>query len=271
MRRQPVDDYDGPFTKGVDVSRWQGPLDWDVIRKNNPDIDFVFIRTGDGSTADKEFSNNWENSSGLIRGSYHYLRADRGGEDQAKLALKLIDRRGGMLDHDLPPALDLEGGARNNLSGGIFTGDEDKLPIDLVAEEALAFLDTTEKELGVRPLVYTGQAFHWWFSQARPDLAKLFAKYPLWLPSYTDKPLMPVDKEGNAFPWKQWTFWQYTAKGSVMGIKGEVDVNYFRGTRSDLISFVKSLRTEETKEEPEDPYREIGELFVKLVKLANKT
>lgn len=275
MRRQPVDKYDGPTVKGIDVSRWQGALDWDVIRKNNPDIVFAISRTGDGSTPDRYFADNWKNSQGLIRGSYHYFRADRGGEAQAKGVVRLIESAGGMLSHDLPPALDLEDGARKNLKRGVFTGEEENLPVDLVVDEAIAFLETVEEELGVTPLVYTGQTFHWWLSQARPDLAKLFSKYPLWLPSYTSEPLMPVDKEGNAFPWDKWSLWQYTSKGDVMGIPGGVDMNYFRGNRGDLLNFLSSLRLNGNTGQKENPseeliYKEMGELFARMVSLAKK-
>lgn len=44
----------------------------------------------------------------------------------------------------------------------------------------------------------------------------------LWLAAYSSSPRVPA-------PWKSWTFWQYSSSGSVPGIAGRVDLNYFSG------------------------------------------
>jgi lysozyme len=241
MRRQPNDDYQGVTTLGIDVSKWQGDIRWVKV----PDlVHFAIIRTGDGRDRDGKFDKNWKGAGqrGLIRGSYHYLRADRDGKAQAALAHKLITDAGGLRSTDLPPAVDLEGGAFKNLPGGLLGGTAD-LPVEMVAEETLEFLEETEKLFGVLPLIYSGQTFHWKLSQRRPDLAEEFAKYPFWLASInTPEPWMPVDQEGNLFPWDKWTFYQFSSTGQVDGIPGNVDMNYFRGDREELEAFISSLR-----------------------------
>lgn len=165
--------------------------------------------------------------------------------------MRLIAEAGGLDPTDFPPCLDLEGGASKNLPGGVFVGGETQLPVHLVAEEALEFLQTIEAGLGVTPMVYTGQAFHWWFSQGAPELAALFAKYPLWLASYSKEPAMPVDNQGVAFPWPQWSIWQHTGSGKVAGVTGAVDVNKFRGTLLDMETFITNQRHK--VEKPQDP------------------
>jgi len=246
MRRQCVDNYSGPTTLGIDVSKYQGNIKWDKLRLA---VKFVISRTGDGRSTDSKFQTNWKETGklGLIRGTYHYFRADRDGKTQAEKVIDQIESAGGLKETDLPPALDLEGGAIKNLPGGVFTGQAAELPIDLLVEECLEFLEVIENHYDVTPIVYTGQAFHWWLSQGRSDLAEKFAKYPLWLPSYSSCALMPVNRAGKGFPWKQWSIWQYSSKGKVAGIKGDVDVNKFRGTEDQLKEFVKSLRHQKTQ------------------------
>ncbi len=241
MRRQCVDNYSGPTTLGIDVSKYQGDIKWDEVGSL---VKFVISRAGDGQSRDSKFQINWKKTGKLdfIRGTYQYFRADRDGKTQAEKVIDQIESAGGLKKTDLPPALDLEGGAIKNLPGGVFTGQAAELPIDLLVEECLEFLEVIENHYGVTPIVYTGQAFHWWLSQGRPDLAEKFTKYPLWLPSYSSCALMPVDRVGKGFPLKQWSIWQYSSKGTIGGIEGNVDINKFRGTEDQLKEFVKSLR-----------------------------
>jgi len=266
MRRQP-DPYRGPTTLGIDVSSWQGHILWDtLIKVDRNNVSFAICRTGDGITPDKNFIRNWTESKkvGLIRGSYHYFRADRDGKAQADLILKLLKDAGGLTVEDLPPAIDIEAGAATNLPGGVVSGT-DKLSADVVVEESLEFLETLEKALGVTPIVYTGQAFHWWLSQARPELAVKFTKYPLWVPSYTSIPIIPADTEGNLFPWPQWHIWQFTKSGTVPGIRGSVDLNKFRGTLEEFQAFVASLHLKAETNLVVDPKDLIRDEMKKLI------
>ncbi len=148
---------------------------------------------------------------------------------------------------------------------------KENLPIPLVVEECLEFLQTIEDYYGCTPLVYTGQAFHWWLSQARPQLAVKFERYPLWIASYvTTYPYMPVNTDGDAFPWPTWSLWQYTSKGKVRGIDGDVDLNWFRGDLLSLQEFIVSLRGIDAVESPPTPMRELlAEAKVLLVQLAH--
>jgi lysozyme len=247
MRRQPVDNYVGPVTIGIDVSHWQGDIDWDMVATTP--VKFAWIRTGDGKDEDRWFHDNWKEAKrvGLIRGVYHFFRADRDGRTQALMVVKMIREAGGFDPQDFTVALDFEGGVNKNLPGGVFEGGAAKLPIGLVVEEALEFMATIQEELGVIPMMYTAQAFHWWLSQARPDLAEQFRQFPLWLPSYSKHPMMPVDTDGVGFPWEQWTIWQHTSKGRVPGIDGDCDMNKFRGDEQQMYSYIQSLHPSQKK------------------------
>lgn len=246
MQRKPVDRYEGPKTLGIDVSRWQGNIDWPAVAADEDGVAFAIVRTGDGRGRDRNFTRNVKaaRDAGLLVGSYHYLRADRDGLTQAELVCELWEKAGGFRKGlDIPPALDLEHGIRNDLPGGVWEGPGDDLPLDIVVEEALEFLSAVETRLGARPIVYTGQAFHWWFSQGNPGHAAKFAPYPLWLASYSKRPRMPVDRHGTGFPWPIWTFWQTTGHGEVDGVRGNVDLDYFRGSRAELVQWIASTPT----------------------------
>lgn len=260
MKRQPAPKYAGPTTKGIDVSKWQGLVDYATLAKNS-DIKFVIARTGDGQDTDSQFLTNWAmaKANGFLVGSYHYFRADRGGMAQAHLVADLLLLRAGFqAGVDIPPAIDIEDGSWKNLSKGIFDGPGAEIPTAKVMEECLEFLRVLESRLGVRPIVYTGQAFHWKVSQQENSLPLFehymqeFSQYPLWIPSYGSSVLLPVDTDGHFMPWTSWTFWQHTSKASYKGVKTEVDGNFFRGSYEDLISFIRYSKLTDSRKESED-------------------
>ena len=228
----------------MDVSKWQQHLVLPAIFKQNPDIRFCICRTGDGKDLDHWFPKFYQQTmdNNVIPGSYHYFRADRDGRTQAESMSEALGRAGFVPGRHLPPAVDFEDGASLNLPGGVYNGAGKVLPIHQVHEELLEFLTELEKLCGVVPMLYTGQTFHWWMSQAQPELAKEYAKYPLWTPSYTsnhDKysPRLPADAAGNAFPWAKPTIWQYTGEGKLEGARAKLDLNVFFGTEVDLAEF----------------------------------
>lgn len=244
MKRKPAPAYNGPTTLGLDISKWQSMIhkSMPVIAESNPDLKFCICRTGDGKTPDPDFDVNYKAvvDAGLIPGSYHYLRADRDGDTQAYSMIRMLEQVKYDPSAHLPPVVDLEDGAQTNLPEGVYTGSNSVLPRQQVHEETLEMLARLELELGVRPMLYTGQAFHWWYSQGNPQFAQEYAKYPLWLPSYGTRALMPVDKDGNFFPWQQWTIWQFTNKGTLNGTSYKLDLNYFRGSLEDLKNFIRA-------------------------------
>src|SRR6188508_74828 len=66
---------DGATTKGIDVSKWQGTINWPAVKQGG--VQFAFIRLSDGANyKDPKFATNWAGakSAGIIRGVYQFFR-----------------------------------------------------------------------------------------------------------------------------------------------------------------------------------------------------
>ena len=96
----------GPTLEGVDVSVYQEVIDWDALA--NSEIKYAIMRTGYGTgTLDTQFERNWAESErvGMIRGVYHFFRANQDVVTQARI---MLDRMGPMRPGMLPPTIDIE-------------------------------------------------------------------------------------------------------------------------------------------------------------------
>lgn len=192
---------------GMDVSHYQGKIQWDSIERSKVDfpLDFVFIRATAGKNAtDTEFLRNWKNSknAGFIRGAYHYYRPDENSVLQADNFIKTVALHKG----DLPPVIDIE-----------------KVPsgqsLDSLKSGLKRYLAKVEKHYGVKPIIYSGESFYTDF------LKEEFTGYNLWIANYSF-----FEDEIR----KEWLFWQFTDKGAVKGIDGTIDVNIYNGSLQDL-------------------------------------
>ena len=93
------------YTPGIDVSHWQGQIDWPAVRSAGKI--FAFIKATEGTSyQDPAFPANWQGSkaAGLRRGAYHFFRPAQDPAKQADLFLRTVPQAPG----DLPPALDME-------------------------------------------------------------------------------------------------------------------------------------------------------------------
>jgi uncharacterized protein (TIGR03382 family) len=200
----------GKTVKGVDVSHWQGSINWSKVYGDG--YRFVIMKASEGTGyTDDTFKTNWAaaKKAGLVRGAYHFFRPKYDGVAQAKHFVSVM---GKLSTTDLPPVLDLE--------------VQDGVSDATVISRAKAFLETVEKLSGKRPVIYTGYFFT---SLGSPSG---FAKYPLWVAHWgVSCPNIP---SGG---WKKWSFWQNTNKASVSGISGGVDGDKFNGTLADLKAF----------------------------------
>jgi uncharacterized protein (TIGR03382 family) len=205
----------GPTVKGIDVSAYQGLIDWAAARADG--VEYAFIRASDGTSfLDAQFDRNWDavRAQGILRGAYQFFRPDQDPIAQADLLLGKIANSPG----DLPPVIDVE--------------DAGGLPPDAVAAAVGAWLDRVRPVIGREPIIYTG--FYFWRDQV--GAADMTAS-PLWHAQYTT-----ADCPNIAPPWPDWAFWQYTATGAVAGIAGAVDIDRFNGTREDLATFAAGER-----------------------------
>lgn len=198
--------------QGIDVSHWQGSIDWSRVKASGKR--FVFIKATEGkSYRDQEFLSNVNGArlAGMLVGAYHFVNAVTVADAKLEAAnfVSRLQAAGGASRFELPPVMDYENNP-GNLSRSV---------IDAIA---LAFLQEVERLSGRKPIVYTGNGFAQNFSSA-------LSGYDLWIARYSNT-RVPDD----APAWKTWHFWQYTDSGQVDGIRGGVDVNVYRGTLDEL-------------------------------------
>lgn len=185
---------------GVDLSKWQGAVDFGRIRAAGKTYVFVKLTEGDDDV-DPDYARNvaGARAAGLYAGSYHFYSTDDTAEAQFDNLSRHLDLKPG----DLPPVIDIEVLSKSSLPD--------------LASQLTTFLELIENRYGVKPIIYSGENF-------ANDHLKGFADYPLWLAEYTGatQPQLPLD-------WQVWTFWQHSQSGRVDGVDGDVDLDRFNG------------------------------------------
>jgi lysozyme len=233
--------------EGIDVSHWQSPdgqpeIDWQQVAAAGKE--FAFIK----ASQDVDFVDPWyvrnrarARVAGLMVGAYHFADPDpapalavASGRAQADHFLATADIASG----DLPPVLDLE--RANGLA-----------PPQLEAWSR-AFLERVHERTGVRGVIYTSPNF-WRNNLADTDWFATNGYRVLWIAHWTTSPNPTVP----ASDWAGfgWTFWQYTSKGTVAGIDGNVDLDRFDG--GDLSSVAIELAGE-GGDPPPPPFKDIA-------------
>ncbi len=181
---------------GVDVSRWQGGINWDAFN-----LDFAILKAtgGDGGLyKDGQFTNNarWPRPWG----AYHFAG---GGSPEAEAThfAHVIAGTG----WTLPPTLDWEVTAQMG-----WAGRRAAEAVDWIHR----FQGVIGDRFGVTPMLYTGA-----YVVGIQGGPQSLTRYPLWLAAYTNQPI-------PCGPWgANWTAWQYSSTGRVPGIAGNVDMN----------------------------------------------
>ena len=205
----------GQFVSGIDVSNWQGTIDWDEV-KNDGQV-YAWSKATEGMTyQDPQFINNITNglSAGVVMGAYHFARPDNNlaTEDAANFLTHASQYIGPGF---LPPVLDLE----NPYSGGqailltdLFTSSE-------LSIWALEWMNIVENETGVAPMIYINGNYANYLNSS-------LNAYGLWF-AQPDELMTPPTNIGS---WSNWSFKQYSWWGDVSGIVGDVDLNIFNGS-----------------------------------------
>jgi len=194
---------------GIDISHYQGKVDWNEMRTSHHPIEYIFIRATMGiSGKDQRFKENWKKAKqhNYIRGAYHYYRPNENSTKQFENYKSTVKIEGG----DFIPILDIE--------------KESKLGRENLREGVLNWLKLAEQEYGVKPMIYTGLKFYQYILKGYVD------EYPLWIAAYSGKHRLKNEK---------WTFHQFTEKVKVKGIKTTVDGNDFNGEIEDLKKMCK--------------------------------
>lgn len=195
----------GPVLRGIDVSEHQGKIDWEAVKDGG--FDFAFVRigyrgytVGSIKTDDRALENlAGARAAGLDVGVYFYAQAVSPAE-AAEEAAWCLDFLAGQ-DLDLPLVYDWEWVGPSARTGGM-----DKATLT----ECVTTFCNAIRDGGYDPMVY----FNAHLSRDLLDLEALTA-YPWWFAQYKDQ----LD-----FPYRV-DVWQYTEKGTVPGIEGDVDID----------------------------------------------
>jgi GH25 family lysozyme M1 (1,4-beta-N-acetylmuramidase) len=192
--------------KGIDVSQWQGEIDWQKVKKAG--VEFAIIKAGYGNDAtqrDKQFLANISGAkaAGIPVGVYWFSYATTVAEAKQEALACLDVIKGYTLEY--PVFFDFEYASADYAkdNGVIITKA-------LATSFALAFMQTLDKA-GYYAANYTNLDYY----QNYFDDAKL-QNYDLWLAHYG------VNKKSV----DRANIWQYSETGSVDGITGKVDLNY---------------------------------------------
>lgn len=186
--------------KGIDVSEWQGNIDFKKVKDEG--IEIVYIRAGQGfSYKDSKFERNYEEAkkNGLKVGVYHYVTA-RNIEDaknQAKFFVSLISGK----EIDCKLAMDFE--SFGNLSK------------EQINEIAIEYMNEVKRLSKKEVIVYSNTY------DAKYIFSKEVAKNPLWVAQYG------VSKPQSNGKWNIWEGFQYSSSGRIKGINGNVDLDKY--------------------------------------------
>lgn len=195
-----MDPSSNKIYQGIDVSEWQGNIDYSGVASSN--IQVVYIKASEGSQyKDSQFENNYANAKAhrLKVGFYHYVTAKttEQADQQAKFFVSVIAGK----EPDCKLAMDFE------QFGNLSTAQ--------ISSIALTFIQTVEKVSGKKAIVYSD------LYNTQAVFNSSLAPYALWIADYG------VSKPGNSNVWPVWVGFQYSDTGRISGIGGNVDLDKF--------------------------------------------
>lgn len=202
---------------GIDVSKWQGKIDWAAARQAGTRFAFIKATEG-GDHVDERFLENWYGAkqAGIPRGAYHFVYWCRPAHEQADWFKRNVPND----PEALPPVLDLEWNGHSKTC-------PKTLPRAQALEKIRVMLREMEAHTGKRPIIYTDITFH------KDVLTGELNDYAYWLRSVAAE---PEERYEN----RRWMMWQWTTTGRVPGIRGDVDRNAFYGSQDDWRRFMAS-------------------------------
>lgn len=202
---------------GIDVSKWQGDVDWDAVASTS--VRFVIMRATIGNTATKArfVDPRYEEylagatANGLVVGAYHRANVGLADGDATREANFFVDNAQ-IANGDVLPVLDIE--------------DAHGLTVGELQDWVRTWVKRVYARTGVRPMLYTSPNF--WRVNMGDTIWFADRGYPLWIADWRGNtaPEVPAANWGG----QGWTFWQWTSKGTVAGITTEVDRDRFNGT-----------------------------------------
>ena len=189
--------------QGIDVSYHQGTIDWEKV-KNSGQVDFAIIRCGIGMDQTNQDDTQWENNTsecerlGIPYGTFLYSYADtvEKARSEAQHVIRLVQGK----NLTYPIYYDMEDNSVMN-----------KIDSKTAGEIAQTFLNTLEANGYKNVAVYSSKSLF-----ETKLTADIFNRYPRWVAHYNDT----CGYQGS------YHMWQYTNKGQIDGITGNVDLDY---------------------------------------------
>jgi lysozyme len=189
--------------KGIDVSHYQGNISWRAIAESG-DVKFSYLKATEGSKyKDPNFmkNSNGAAANGIPTGAYHFYTASSTGIDQASNFIATVPKGKGKL----PPAVDIEGVATKQ---------------DAFKEELNNYVEMVTEHYGQKPIFYvTSEVYNLLYDD--------YKGFYFWIINVNSSPVV-----------KGWTFWQYSSKGKIPGINGNVDLNQYKGSLWDFNNLI---------------------------------
>lgn len=191
------------FREGIDVSRYQGVIDWARVGAD-ANVSFVFIKATEGSSlVDPTYAYNLAGArqAGLSVGSYHFYRPRISVDEQVANMTAVVQKR----DQDIVPLIDIE------TTGGV--------PNDKFVADLEVFVERITAHYGKKPILYTYQNFY------NKYLVGTFRGYHWVMAKYKDEVPLLTDNV-------DYMMWQYTQTGRIPGIRTNVDRIRIMGNHS---------------------------------------
>lgn len=185
---------------GIDLSHYQGEVFWETVGENTK-MAYVYLKaTEGGDRIDEMYERNINlaHRYGLKVGSYHFYRPKT---EQIK-QLENFKTQCLPGEQDLIPMIDIE--TKQGLSTEEF------------CDSLMKFLTLVEDAYKQKPLLYTGKNFY------NKYLLGKVNDYQLMIAQYTEHEPVLADE-------RDFTLWQYTGKGRIVGVSGYIDKSRFMG------------------------------------------
>jgi len=183
---------------GIDVSHYQGRIDWKAVR-NSGKVLYAYVKATESTgLVDDTYAYNIReaHNAGIPVGCYHFFSPTADGQAQLNNFISTVNLSG----HDLVPMVDVEVRGKSTLPQFI--------------SRLRTFIQGLEKHYKVKPILYTSVNFY------NKYLAGHFDDYVYMIARYADE--VPQPNSGCRFG-----LWQYSATGRVSGIHGAVDCSCF--------------------------------------------
>ncbi len=219
--------------QGVDVSHWQGTIDWPTVAKYKQ---FAYAEANFGAGyKDPMFVTYWKDMNKVIhRGAYDFAQPGEtsltdlfhDAQTECAVFLSQVNSGGGIQSYDLPVMLDVEQNPH-----GLTPNQYVSWMVDWVG----CFLGAVPHPWRP-PIIYTNDNFGTWLAKAT-NLSEI-AGWGIWIASYN-----PSSSPSNIGPWTRWTCWQYADNGTVPGITTAVDLDEWYQGASSFPSWVDPMPT----------------------------